>query len=83
MNNIDLKYQPSEEELHKLEDAVASEPCPHCGRSCKPSIALSQRSNSGDVFSFEITCCCERRKNDLLSFLNAWISKRRIPRIPW
>ena len=24
-----------------------------------------------------------RRKNDLLSFLNAWISKRRIPRIPW
>lgn len=78
-----MLYQPSDEELRKLEEAVASEPCPHCGRSCKPSIALAQRSNSGEVLSFDIVCCCESRKSDLLSFLKNWTDSRRMPRMPW
>lgn len=78
-----MLYQPTDEELRKLEEAVASEPCPHCGRSCKPSIALAQVSNSGIALSFNLTgFCCEQRKSDLLSFLKMWTEAKRMPRIP-
>ena len=73
----------SDDELRKLEAVIASEPCKHCGRFCSPEIALRQASNCDSVFSCRVTgICCDRRKSDIISFLQMFVSNRRIPHIP-
>lgn len=76
-----------ESELRHLEKVVAAETCPHCGKSCEPSIAFSQRmniDNSSGVYSCAVNnCCCEERKSDIINFLKNIANRRRMPKFPF
>ena len=77
----------SESELRYLEKVIASETCPHCGKSCAPSIAFSHRLNidrSSGVYMWSVNnCCCEERKRDIIDFLTNIANRRRMPRFPF
>lgn len=77
----------SDSELRSLEKTIAAEVCPHCGKSCEPSIAFSQRPNinpSSGVYVWSVSnCCCEERKRDIVNFLMSIAERRMRPNLPF